>query len=279
MLGFMLAGLWAYLAGRPVLAGIALALATLSKLTGFYGYLAVALFEAGLFALKWRRRQHGPDGAAVEPYLLRPRARQAALLSISYAVLSLGLLWAMDARWSGGENPFTRLGHMGDGAVAVSHPVGPLFDESYPWQWLANDVKITYLAHSINIPTAAGVAQRTQYVFLGAMNPFVIAIAPIAMMSAAYLVICYSDTLALFALCLFCAVYLPNFPPVVLWHRTEYIYYFLPAIPAVALAAAQFLRKYKLPNAITWAYGGAVLFGFYEYFPFKDLSTWWLFAH
>jgi len=279
MLGFMLAGLWAYLTGRPVLAGFALALGTLSKLTGFYGVVTVGLFEAGLFLLEWRRRRRKNEAPSLEPYVLGRRARQVAVLGVTYGVLFLGLLWAMDARWNGGETPFTRLGHMGDGAVAISHPVGPLFDESYPWQWLANDVKITYLAHNINIQTASGVAQRVQYVFLGAMNPFVIAIAPIALVSAGYLLWCYGDMLALFALCLFVAVYLPNFPPVLLWHRTEYIYYFLPAIPAIALAAAQFFRKYKLPSAITWAYAGAVLFGFYEYFPFKDISTWWLFPH
>ena len=73
------------------------------------------------------------------------------------------------------------------------------------------------------------------------------------------------------ALALFAATYGPFWPAAMLAHRISYIFYFLPTIPAVAIGAAQLLYAPQVPRALRWTYIGAVLLGFYGYFPFRKI--------
>ncbi len=304
VLAFMLAGFWAYLSGRPLLGGVALALSTLGKLVGLYGWGALVLYEAGLLVLSWHARRrlrsaspalataaggetddageasstpHRPSPRrraelALEALwlLARPRLARLGIATVAYLLVFFALLWVLDTRYTSFKNPFVHVKSMVTYAVNLNRASGPSFDESYPWQWLANDVQMPYLRVDTEVKVGDELKEKRPIIFFrGGMNPFVVAMAPLALASAVYLAFWYGDILAMFALALFAATHLPNYPPVLTVHRIEYIYYFLLTVPAVALATAQFLRRYNLPNFITWAYLFGVVLGYYDYFPFK----------
>ena len=68
-------------------------------------------------------------------------------------------------------------------------------------------------------------------------------------------------------LALFAATYLP-FWPAAAAGRVSYLYYFMPAIPAVALGAAALVAAGRA-RALPWLYAAAVLAGFVWRFPFR----------
>lgn len=277
VIAFMLAGCWAYASGKPLLAGLAMGLATLIKLTGLEGMMALALFEVGGWAVARARTWKAP--------VLGLEAKQAsfgglgfrrlALAALVYAITVVGLLWGMDARWTLFTSPLRHLQYMTQQAAKLARPQGPLYDESYPWQWLANDTEINFFKREVDVPGTRPPTKRTSIWYRGAMNPFLLAMMPLALGSAAWLAWTSGSALAMFSLCLFAATYLSNFPAA-LAGRVEYIYYFAMAVPALALASAQYLWRY-MPAFVTVLYAAAVLFGFYEYFPLRELATPWLF--
>jgi dolichyl-phosphate-mannose-protein mannosyltransferase len=277
VIAFLLAGCWAYVSRKPLLAACAMAIATLIKLTGLEGMTALVLFELGAWAVAraraWRAPVLGLD--AKQGSFGRLGFRRLGLALLVYSVTVLGLLWAMDARWTLFTNPVRHMQYMTQQAARLARPQGPLYDESYPWQWLANDTEINLFKREVDVPGTRPPTKRTLIWYRGAMNPFVLAMAPLALGSAAWLAWTSGNTLALFSVCLFLATYFSNVPAA-LAGRVEYIYYFAMAVPAVALASAQFLWRY-LPAFVTVLYAAAVLFGFYEYFPLRQLATPWLF--
>lgn len=58
--------------------------------------------------------------------------------------------------------------------------------------------------------------------------------------------------------------------------RVTYPFYFVPAIPAVALGAAWWLTRDKFPRWLVWVYVGMVFVFFFVYFPEKAFLPDWL---
>ncbi len=63
--------------------------------------------------------------------------------------------------------------------------------------------------------------------------------------------------------------YAPFYVATLFWQRIVFLFYFLPTLPAVALAGSIFMMKSGLPRIVLWVYLVMVLVGFYGYFPFQ----------
>ncbi len=263
-LAFMLLGLYAYVLRRPFGAGAAFALAALCKIGGAFGLLALAGYELLRVARgreAWRTACHAPIA-------------RLARTSIGFAVVFLVLLTLMDRVWGGIRTPLAHVRHMYTYGASLRHPNGPSGIQSRPWQWLWNHVEIPYSKVEQEVKIGDEVVERrTQVLFLGAMNPFVLQLWPLGLAFAA---VSWwrrrpeSDLSAL-ALAWFALTLAPFFGASLFGQRVTYLFYILPTLPAVALAGGVFLVKGGLPRAVLWGYLAAVLLGFYGYFPFKDV--------
>ncbi|MHB1132235.1 MAG: phospholipid carrier-dependent glycosyltransferase [Chloroflexota bacterium] len=254
MLAPMLLGLYLYLAKRPALAGAALALGALAKITGVYGLGVLLGYEALRLLL-------AGGGRAAR----RATAANLLVLGGSFAVVFLGLLWPLDLAWTSFADPAYHLAHvLGYGVALTAHDY-PSSIASAPWQWLVNQVPIHYL-------TVSGDGAAPPLVdFVGMMNPYVLAPLPVAV---AFLVIRTrgaSRELPLFLCAWLAATYLPSLVAVLMLNRASYIFYFLPVLPALSTAVAYLLLDAGWPRALALVYAAAVLFGFTLLFPFKTI--------
>ena len=109
--------------------------------------------------------------------------------------------------------------------------------------------------------------------FLGAMNPFVLELWPLALpfVAFAWWKRRPGAELGALALAWFAVNYLPFVIISLIGQRISYLFYFLPTLPAVVLAGSFFLLNIGLPRIVIWTYVGAVLLAFYGYFPFKPV--------
>lgn len=261
---FLLAGVYCYLRGFPTLAGLALVLATLCKIGGMYGLGVLVGFEA-LRLLRERLAEGRWDWRPLRPL---------AIVLVVYAVSLPWLLGLVDSIWGSQKDALEHIRHIFKYGFALKRESGPQGQESNPWQWLLNDVEMTYLRTDVQELVNGEVkATRPIIFFRGAMNPYITGIVPLAITYAAYAAWKERGDGAFLSLTLFLAAYAPFWPAAMIGHRISYIFYFLPAIPAVALAAAQLLHAPRLPRALLWAFIAAVLLGFFGYFPFRVIPS------
>jgi len=260
MVSFLLLGLFCYLAGKPTGAGLACAAATLCKITGVYGVAALIGFEALRFTGRWSEKTG---------WTPRPLQRLLILIVV-YAVALPALLGVLDRLWSREyTNPVAHIRHIFKYGFALTRPEGPQGQESAPWQWLVNEVPMTYLRidEQVLVDEKVEITRPTIF-FRGAMNPYVICITPLAITYAGYLAFKRRDDCSFLVLALFVVTYGPFWPAAIVAHRISYLFYFLPTIPSIAIAASQLMYAPHMPRVVRWAYIGAVLLGFYVYFPF-----------
>ena len=263
VVSFLLLGVYAYLAGKPTVAGLACVAATLCKLTGVYSLVALVAFE-GLRLLRRWLEQTGVNRAQLQRLLWT---------IVVYLVALPVVLGGLDHFWSSSyNNPIAHLDHMVAYGLALTRPEGPQGEESSPWQWLVNDVPMTYLRVDEQVRAQDELqSARALIFFRGAMNPYVIFIAPLAIAYAGYAAWTRRDDGAVLVLSLFSMTYGPFWPAALLAHRISYLFYFLPTLPAVAIGASHFLYAPQTPRIVRWAYIGAVLLGFSVYFPFRTV--------
>jgi hypothetical protein len=115
------------------------------------------------------------------------------------------------------------------------------------------------------------IATHRKIDFEGAMNPVFIGAAPLAMSYTVWRAWRLRDVLSIWVLVWVAATYLVYYPIVLITWRTTYFFYILPALPAVAVAIAQFLRQPHLPRVVTWGYLASLLVGLAFYYPFRDI--------
>lgn len=261
MLALLLLGLYAYVARRPALAGIALALSTLAKFSGIFGLLTIGCFEALRLALQPAARAHS-----------RRTVADLLIVSGAFTVAFLTVLWPLDHAFSGFASPVQHVAYVYSYGVSLHREDGPQGIESLPWQWLANQVPIPYLRQEVNtLVDGKVVASRATVSFVGEMNPFIIGMLPLVLAYLLHAALSKRDDLSLLLLALLATTYLPPFASAVLFHRISYIFYFLPVLPALCAGIAYLLLDLRLPRLLPLAYAASVLLGFVVLFPFQTV--------
>jgi predicted membrane-bound dolichyl-phosphate-mannose-protein mannosyltransferase len=257
-LGFMLLGFYLYFLERPKLSAIALALSTLSKIIGLYGFLTIVIFQIlrelprDELAKKWKSLLF-----AKMPWLFR----------FSFYYLATGFLLLIPlSRLRGYANAFADIVYIYNVTRALATPA-PTGFESQPLQWLLNQVPILYYGLSVS----TGGVTYPIVAFMALMNPFIIYMTVPAMAYALYRYDQRNSQLALFLLCWFAATYFPFFPLSYIGHRISFIFYFQDSVPAVAGGIALLLSNKHVPRSILLVYVLLVLVGFAWYFPFKKI--------
>ena len=261
VLGFMLLGFYWYFSNRMKLSALGMALATLCKISGFYGVLTLGAFHLGRVFLSRSRKVDWQSLLAVlEKY------------AIVYLVSFIALMALLDFFWGGYKNPFEHLSHIYTYTFALRAPDvhGPNDIWSYPWYWLLDQVKIHYATVNVTVYADHNVARTYPSVdFIGAMNPTIVFLTIPAMLYNAYRYYESRSDFALFMLAWFSMTYLPFIPAAVFGHRIMYIFYFLNTVPAVAASVAGMIVDQAPPRLIVVFYIAAVIGAFYMMFPFK----------
>ncbi len=254
VLTFSILAVYCYLRRWPVAAGVSLALAGLVKINGLW--LALAFVGLEIYFL-WGEHEN-PRLAAGK----LARAAAAALLAFG------GGLFVLDRLFTTYSTPIQHLQRIFSYGLGLK--AGERSGEaSYPWDWLLNQTQMPYYHVDRVVEINGQVVRRIpEIAFTGAFNPYLIFVAPIALALAGHCLWAGRDRLAAVALCWLAATYLPFFA-LAATGRVMYIFYFLPAVPAVAIAIA--LLTQRLPAAARWGYLGMYLFGFVSLFPFRIL--------
>lgn len=263
VLFFMILGFYWYLGGRMVFSGIAFALSTLCKIGGLYGILAVAIYHLGKVLLTKKESRE-------QTSLLR-KFDDLERLVIAYGLSFFALLFVMDRFWVGYSSPIEHVSFILSYTKALVAPY-PTGIQSYPWQWLLNQVQIPYLKVDVNkMVEGAVVGSYTSIHFNGAMNPLIVYLTLPSVLYAGYLFYSKRDDVSLFAIAWFAGTYLPFIPMALLWNRIMYLFYFLNTIPSVCMATSAMALDQRPPKIVMGLYLLAVIALFVMMFPFKSV--------
>jgi predicted membrane-bound dolichyl-phosphate-mannose-protein mannosyltransferase len=262
----ILVAAWLALRERWALAGVLMAVGMLIKLTAIYGLLAVL----GLLLIRviadWRRE------GRIRVADLRP----AVVLVAVSGVIMLAGLWALDSRYTKYTSPIDHIGHMIEYGANLKSPVDHAgictTTDSSPWEWPFNECQITYLRVDVTVRAGDRLVSKLPSIdFRGAMNPLLAGAIPLSFLFAGWAAVRTKSKVAGWGLVWAGANYLPYVVLAIVNHRITYIYYFLPVIPAVAIAVAVLLLRAGLPRFVTWGFVAAYVVGFAAYFPFRKI--------
>ena len=262
----ILVGAWLALRGRWAAAGAATGIGMLMKLTALYGLLALLIMLALALWATWRRQRR----------LRLSDLRPTVVALIAFSIVTIGGLWLLDVRFSSYANPIEHLRHMIEyGADLARGVVGPGScpgNDSYPWQWLFNECQMSYLRVDVTVKAGDTILSIHPSIdFRGAMNPILIGSLPIAFLFTGWLAWKRRSRLAAWSIVWAAASYVPYVALALLSQRVTYLYYFLPVVPALAVATALTLRRSGLPRFVTVGYVAAYLVAFAAYFPFRQI--------
>jgi predicted membrane-bound dolichyl-phosphate-mannose-protein mannosyltransferase len=261
MLTFMLLGFYWYFTGHSWLSAFGMALASLAKITGIAGFGIIIVVHA-LKCVKKRSKTGTwkPFLSWFEKYF------------VVFLVSFLVILTVLDRLWVGYSNPFDHLGYMlsySTGLVSAC-PNGII---SCPWQWLVNQVQIPYFVVNVQVPAGTQVGEYESIAFMGMMNPTILYLTIPGLVYLSYHYFHKMDDFSSFILIWFAATYFPYLPAVIFGHRVSYIFYFLPAMPAVCAAVAHMITDQNPPRLVVLFYLAVVLGWFINMFPFKVFPT------
>jgi predicted membrane-bound dolichyl-phosphate-mannose-protein mannosyltransferase len=189
VVAMMIWGMAVYARGRPLLAGLVLAVASAFKLVAPYLALSLALLE--LIRLITARREPGSP----PQWRLRAAVRRLVSCAAVGVAAFMAILAVMDRiatpyddanakLLTGG--PFTHLAHMISYAAQQTSPHGLTGIASYPWQWLLDMEAITYLRINPSLPGDGLYAIHPVSKFLGLISPPIMVLALPALAFALY---------------------------------------------------------------------------------------------
>jgi predicted membrane-bound dolichyl-phosphate-mannose-protein mannosyltransferase len=261
----MLVGSWLALKRRWILAGLAMGIALLVKLTALYGIGAVVLYVVLTEGPDWWHARRVPVRALLGPL---------AFVVMTFSV-ALGGLAVLDARYTSYASPVDHINRMVSYGANLRAPVSAGYcpkADSKPWQWLFNECQIQYLRVDVTVSAGETVVSKTPRVdFRGALNPILVGAIPLAGLFAGWYAWRTRNRLALWAVAWAAANYLPYIVLALFTPRIMYIYYALPLVPAITVAIALLLTRAGLPKVVRWAFLGAYALGFLAYFPFRQI--------
>ena len=260
----MLVGAWLALRDRWALAGLAMGIAILVKLTALYGVLALLLMIGLKVFEEWR--EHG----TIAPRSLRP----AATMLLAFAVVAIGGLWLLDSQVTTFASPIDHYARMFEYGANLRGPAvqsGTCSGaDSSPTQWLFNQCQITYVRVDVTVRAGEAIVSSIPSVDVrGAMNPLLVAAIPFALLFAGWYAWRTNNLLARWSVVWAAANYLPYLVLDLFSERIMYIYYMLQVVPALAVATAILVGRGGLPRLVTWGFVVAYGAGFVAYFPFR----------
>ena len=261
----MLLAAWLGLRGNWALAGAAVGIAFLVKLTALYALLALIAMLLIRAWSAWRGERN----------LDRQALRAGAAMVAVFLVVGLGGLWALDFFFSSMTSPFEHVAHMIRYGASLTEPIDHsgicASATSAPWQWPFNECQINYFRVDQTVTEEGQAVARFATVdFRGALNPLLAGAIPIATLFSLWFAARTSSIIARWAVVWAAANYLPFVVLTLISGRVTYIYYFLPTVPAVAFMVALLLTRSGLPRVVLWGYLVAYAVGFAAYFPFRQ---------
>jgi dolichyl-phosphate-mannose-protein mannosyltransferase len=262
----MLVGSWLALRKRWILAGVAMGIALLIKITAIYAIGAVILYVLLTEGPAWWRARRRPGFDDLRGPL------GFLIITASIAIGGLTLLDIWLSRFPSPIDHIARIVTYGANLRApITVGICPEAD-SRPWQWLFNECQINYFRSDITVRTGDVVTAKYATIdFRGALNPLLAGAIPLAALYTGWYAWRTRDRLALWAVAWAAANYLPYLLLAAFTPRIMYIYYALPLVPAAAIGIALLLIKAGLPRPIRWGFLAAYLVGFVAYFPFRQV--------
>jgi hypothetical protein len=260
----ILFGAWLALKDRWALAGVLIGVGFLVKLTALYGLLAVLILLSLRLLGEWRRR-HRIGVADLRPFIS---------VVLAFAVVGLGGLALLDARFTKFTSPIDHVNHMVKYGTNLKSPIDHAgicaTADSAPWQWPFNECQITYLRVDVTVRSGDRIVAKYPKVdFRGALNPLLASTIPLSMLFLAWVAWRKRSRLATWTLVWAGANYLPYVVLALFSQRITYIYYVLPVVPAVAIAMSILLLRSGLPRFVLWGFIALYAVGFAAYFPFR----------
>lgn len=256
---------WLALQRRWVLAGVAIGIALLIKLTAIYAVGAILLYVLLTDGRTWWRARRVPLLDLLAP---------VGFLLVTFSI-AIGGLAVLDARYTKFRTPIDHIARMVTYGVNLRAPATAGFCpqiDSRPWDWIFNECQITYVRRTVTVRSGTTVVSTHATVdFRGAFNPLLAAAVPFAGLFCLWYAWRSRSRLAIWAVAWAAANYLPYVALAILTPRIEYIYYALPLVPAVAIMIAIFLTRLRLPAFVRWGYLAAYVVGFIAYFPFRQI--------
>ena len=267
MLTFMLLGFYWYFTNHPYFSALGMALSSLCKITGVAGFAVIVVLQA------FRCIKNRGEGSTWNAYF---SWFEKYLTTFAVSFLILLTLFDNITRllWVGPPyaNPFVHIQYIltYSSSLVSSCPNGII---SCPWQWLANQIQIPYLVVNVQVTAGNVVSKHDSIAFLGMMNPTILYLAIPAMLYLSYTYFNAKDDFSSFNLVWFAAAYLPYLPAVIFGNRVTYLFYFLPAMPAVCAAVAYMIADQNPPKLVVLFYLAVVVAWFFWMFPFKVVPT------
>ncbi|MFL5862320.1 MAG: glycosyltransferase family 39 protein [Solirubrobacteraceae bacterium] len=248
VLAMMIWGVAFYLQDRPMLAGVALAVADAFKLVAPYAILILALVEV---ARLYVRRRNPGSPAEWRLRAVISRFATAVFTSVGVFVGLLAIMGLIATPYADAEarlitgGPFAHVSHMISYAAQQVSPNGPQGIASYPWQWLLDLKPILYLRINPSLPGQGLNAIHPVAAFWGMPSP------PIMTLGIPALVFCLyrflrrrtrgqaaeDQQVAILAVAWFLGAWLPFALQSLIDQRTSYIYYMVIVMPGIYVAA------------------------------------------
>ncbi|PZS18297.1 MAG: hypothetical protein DLM54_08530 [Acidimicrobiales bacterium] len=258
---FMLVGTALYLRGRPIVAGLALGIGTLTKEVGVLALFVLGVMEVLRLALPQTVHVGERRRSFVKP--LRALALCGAVTVVSY----LGPLGAMDAQFSRFHNPITHTEFMfGFHKVYAPSLVEPsssagyhLAQPSSPLEWLVNRKVVPLYWYPVPI-------QDARILFLSEMNPMIIGFALAGLLWATYTAWLRRDQVSFLIVAWCLGTFLPF---LVVSTRVGYLYYLLAVLPGICLGVVRLLGSSVVPRPLVVVYCVPLAFFAWYLYPFR----------